>query len=498
MARLERIRYDASTMVLILGCLMVLGSHRAYGEPTEYRTISDQRGRTIEVRVLHTDGVRVTLERRNDGRRFTVGVSQLSAADQDYFRRLAESEAWQTSNNDWHRFRGPSGMGTSDATGVPIEWGKDQGVVWKTPLPGAGASSPITFGDRVYVTAYTGYLVPGEPTGRQTDLERHLIAVRLEDGQILWSRTVAATLPESDRIRDHGFASSSVVVDAERVYVFFGVTGVLAFDHDGNRLWQTSVGTWTSNWGSAASPILYRDLVLVNATVESESLIALDRQTGVERWRVNGIREAWNTPLVITAESGREELVIATQGSIQAFDPNNGRPYWSCKSSIGWYMVPSLVAADGRVYCLGGRSGIAALAVRAGGEGDVTDSHRLWTIRRGTNVSSPVVLDGHLYWAHESRELAYCVEAATGSVVYENPLQDAGSVYASALLVDDRIYYVTRSGKTFVLAAKPQFEQLAVNDLADGSAFDASPAVAGNRLLLRSNRYLYCLGTPSP
>lgn len=131
--------------------------------------------------------------------------------------------------------------------------------------------------------------------------------------------------------------------------------------------------------------------------------------------------------------------------------------------------------------------------VRAGGSGDVTQTHRLWTSQQGSNVSSPVYLDGHLYWMHEQLGIAYCAKAATGEIVSGERLDRAGQVYASALLADGRLYYVTRSGRTFVLAARPAFEQLAVNDLADKSAFNASPAVSGSRLLLRSDRYLYCI-----
>jgi outer membrane protein assembly factor BamB len=196
---------------------------------------------------------------------------------------------------------------------------------------------------------------------------------------------------------------------------------------------------------------------------------------------------------VVTADSGREELIVPTAGTVYAFDPQTGQPLWSCKTDIGWYMVPSAVAADGVIYCLGGRSGTAALAIRAGGSGDVTATHRLWTSQKGSNVSSPVYLDGHLYWAHESREIAYCVVAETGEVVYEERLPRSGQFYASALLADGRLYYLTRDGKMFVLAAKPQFEQLAVNDLSDRSVFNASPAVAGNRLLIRSDKFLYCV-----
>jgi hypothetical protein len=392
-------------------------------------------------------------------------------------------------------------MGVTDAKGLPTQWSQTEGLVWKTALPGAGASSPIVFGDRIYLTAYTGYFVPDEPGGSLEQLKRHLIALELDDGRIVWDKAIPAKLPEEESIRDHGFAASSVAVDQDRIYAFFGKSGVFAFDHDGNQVWQADVGSQTNGWGSAASPVLYKDLVFINASVESESLVALDRATGAEKWRAGGagrpnaIREAWNTPLVVTAKSGREELVIPTAGTVYAFDPESGQPLWSCQTDIGWYMVPSAVAADGIVYCLGGRSGTAALAIRAGGSGDVTKTDRLWTSQKGSNVSSPVYWDGHLYWAHESNEIAYCVQAATGEVVYEQRLNRAGQFYSSALLADGRLYYVTRNGQTFVVAAQPQFEQLAVNDLSDGGVFNASPAVAGQRLLIRSDKFLYCVGT---
>lgn len=254
------------------------------------------------------------------------------------------------------------------------------------------------------------------------------------------------------------------------------------------------MGEKTHGWGTSASPVLFGNLVFINASVESESLIALDRATGKQVWKAGGIREAWNTPIVIESQEGRQELVIATQGKILAFAPDTGKPLWSCNTDIGWYMVPCVVAHDGIVYCLGGRSGTASLAVRAGGSGDVTKTHRLWTSPKGSNVSSPVYLDGHLYWAHESREIAYCVEAKSGEVVYEKRLNRAGQFYSSALLADGKLYYVSREGKTFVLAAKPEYEEIAVNDLNDRSVFNASPAVAGNRLLIRSDKFLYCIG----
>jgi outer membrane protein assembly factor BamB len=183
------------------------------------------------------------------------------------------------------------------------------------------------------------------------------------------------------------------------------------------------------------------------------------------------------------------------QGRVLAFDPATGEPLWSCKTDIGWYMVPSVVAAEGVVYCLGGRSGIASLAVRAGGSGDVTESHRLWTSLKGSNVSSPVFYKGHLYWAHDSRGIAYCAKADTGEVVYEQRLERAGQFYSSALLADGRLYYLTREGKVFVIAAKPEFELLAVNDLSDRGVFNSSPAISGDRLLIRSDKFLYSIGS---
>jgi outer membrane protein assembly factor BamB len=430
----------------------------------------------------------------------STAAAQTGALPADRFPQndvgLTQLTSRSTAGTDthWPRFRGPSGMGTSDAKGLPLNWSQTQNIAWKTPLPGPGASSPVVFDDHIYLTCYTGYFIPDQPGGSLQQLKRHLISVRRSDGEIEWDRPVAAKLPEEDKIRDHGYAANTPAVDDERVYVLFGKSGVLTFDHDGQQQWKADVGSNTSGWGTSASPVLYKDLVFINASVESESLIALDRRTGTRKWRAEGIREAWNTPVVVTATSGRQELIVATQGKVLAFDPDTGRSLWSCETDIGWYMVPSVVAADGVIYCLGGRSGTAALAVRTGGSGDVTSTHRLWTSTHGSNVSSPVYFDGHLYWVHEQRGVAYCAKAETGEVVYEKRLERAGQVYSSALLADGRLYYLTREGRTFVLAAKPQFEQLAMNDLGDGSVFNGSPAVDGTRLLIRSDKFLTCIG----
>ncbi|MCS6850168.1 MAG: PQQ-binding-like beta-propeller repeat protein [Gemmataceae bacterium] len=395
---------------------------------------------------------------------------------------------------DWPQFRGPTGMGVSTAQGLPVKWGPNENLAWKVAPPGPGTSSPIVVGDKIILTCYTGFNVPGQ-RGRMEDLRLHVVCYRSSDGSQLWSQELKPKLPEQDRIREeHGYASSTPVSDGQRIYAFFGKSGVFAFDLAGKPLWHADVGGGLNGWGSAASPVIFGELVIVNASVESESLVALNRKTGAEVWRARGIQEAWNTPVLVPAGKGKTELVVAIPRQLLAFDPATGKRLWSCDTDIGWYMVPSVVAHQGTIWAIGGRSGVAALAVRAGGMGDVTQSHRLWTGRHGSNVSSPVVYDGHLFWVNDNLGVAHCAKAETGELVYAERLDRGGQFYASALLADGKLYYVSRSGKTFVLPAKPQFQLLAVNDLQDGSTFNASPAVAGRRLLLRSNRFLYCIG----
>jgi outer membrane protein assembly factor BamB len=156
-------------------------------------------------------------------------------------------------------------------------------------------------------------------------------------------------------------------------------------------------------------------------------------------------------------------------------------------------MAPSLVADRGEVYSVGGRPG-GGLAVRAGGRGDVTDTHRLWTVGKGSNVTSPIIHNGYLYWMHDNMGIAFCADAATGEILYEERVPRGNQIYASPVLADGKIYYLARDGKTYVVPAKPEFEILAVNDLGERGAFNASPAVAGGRIYIRSNRYLYCIG----
>ncbi len=398
--------------------------------------------------------------------------------------------------NTWSQFRGPRGLAMAPAVKIPTEWSEDQNLAWKTPLPGAGSSSPVVYGDRIYLTAYTGYGVTPRNPGNMDDLKRALICLRLDTGEILWQREVAAVLPETPidgRIQTHGYASSTPVVDDLGIYCFYGASGVVAFDHDGNQLWQTSVGNTVHGWGSAASPVLVNDLVVVNAYVECGCLVALDKQTGQEKWRARGLKESWNTPLLVDLPGGKQELAVANSGRILGFDPATGEELWSCKS-MDWYIVGSMVAHEGVIYCLAGKGVEATLAVRGGGRGDVTATHVAWRANKGSNVSSPVYHNGHLYFAHESQGIAYCLDAGSGAVKYEQRLPRVGEIYASPIVADGKLIYISRGGDMVVLDAQPEYRLLAHNRFAsDRSLFNASPAVADGKLLIRSDRHLYCI-----
>lgn len=406
---------------------------------------------------------------------------------------IANSVSAQETLTDWRAFRGNDGYASSADRGVPATWSDTENTVWKTDLPGAGTSTPIVVGNRVFVTCYSGYNVPGQPAGQQSDLKLHLVCLDRASGKILWARDVAPNLPERDSIREgHGYASNTPTADDQRVYAFFGKSGVLAFDHEGKELWRADVGSNLSGWGSAASLLLHGDLLIVNASVESEKLFALDARTGKEVWSISGINQSWNTP-ILARHGDRTELVVAIFQQVLGIDPKTGKRLWSCKTDIPWYMVPSLVAHDGIVYAIGGRPG-GGLAVKLGGSGDVTRTHRLWTSNKGGNVSSPVYHDGHLYWMHDQTGVAFCADAKTGEVVYEERIPRAGQVYASAVLADGKIYYPARTGTTFVVAAQPKFELLARNTFGERGTYDSSLAVAGGQLFIRTNRFVCCVG----
>ena len=200
---------------------------------------------------------------------------------------------------------------------------------------------------------------------------------------------------------------------------------------------------------------------------------------------------SWNTPHLVKTKQGSTELVVTVKAFILGFDPATGNELWRCKA-IPDYICPSIVSQDGILYAIGGRRS-QAVAVRSGGRGDVTDTHKLWHAQVGANVSSPLIHDGHLYWVSDRNKTAYCISLADGSIKFEEKVSE--QPYASIMMADNKLYVVTRRGGTLVLAAKPKYQQLAHNKLSDESQFNASPIVTDNRLILRSDRNLYCLAS---
>ncbi len=413
--------------------------------------------------------------------------------------------ALTASAGDWTRFRGPNGSGIATEANVPTVWSDSKNLQWKTALPGRGSSSPIVCGERVFVTSYSGY-GDGRADGSPDKLQRHLLCLERQTGKILWDKAVVAELPEDPYqgfITEHGYASSTPVTDGERVYVFFGKTGVLAFDVTGKLLWQVNVGKQSSNrrWGSGASPLLYKNMVIVNAAEESRSLRALDTLTGKELWKAGAesMELCFSTPALVEC-AGRTDLVVAVPGELWGFNPDTGKLRWFAQTGIRGNVSPSVVAGDGVLFVTGGFPQSGTVAVRAGGQGDVTKTHVLWSIEAASYVPSPIVQGDHLYFVSD-KGVTMCLEAKTGKLVSKEPLPGITStgrggkpVYASPVLAGKQLYAVTRRKGAFVLNAAPQMTVVAQNSFAgDDSDFNATPAVSGNQLFLRSNKFIYCL-----
>jgi hypothetical protein len=397
---------------------------------------------------------------------------------------------------DWPQFRGPGGSGSSPETGLPASWSDKDNVVWRTKLPGPGTSCPIVVGKRVYITSYSGYGVEPEE-GDMKDLMRHVLCIDRANGNVLWTKDFKPALPESKykagNDGQHGYASSTIASDGKNLFAFFGKSGVYGLDLDGKEIWHASVGTGATGWGSSNSPVLYKDLVIVNASIESQSLVALDKNSGKEVWRVKKIQSSWNTPVLVDAPDGGVEVVLSDNSAVMGFDPANGKELWRV-SDFGGYVCASVVANKGIVYVVrtGGKMG-SALAIKAGGRGDVSESHVLWRHKGSSLVASPTYYEGKLYWATNGR--AFCLDAATGKDVYSGTLSANPSFYASALAADGKLYYVSRFTGVNVVSADAPFKELAHNTFVDDkSRSNATPIVHDGCVLLRTDLYLYCLG----
>jgi hypothetical protein len=396
---------------------------------------------------------------------------------------------------DWPQFLGPQGASITEEKGLPVAWSATENILWKTALPGFGGSSPMVLGEKIFVTTYSGYGQGEDQAGKQEDLVRHVLCLDAAGGKILWDKSLKALLPEREYggyLAQHGYASSTPLTDGKLLYVFFGRSGVYAFNLAGEELWHAEVGSKVHGWGSATSPLLAGDLVIVNACVESGAVVALNKATGKEVWRVEGIKESWSTPALLELPGGKQELVVSMHNKVLGLDPATGQQLWTCAGVLD-YVCPAVLTHGDVAYVTGGKKNVM-MAIRGGGRGDVTASHKLWEISKGSKVPTPLYCEGCLYWISDTRVAAYCVKAQTGEVVYEQRLADFGQVYASLLLSEGKLYGVSRNKGAIVLATGPQFKELARNDLGDSSIFNGTPVPCHGRLLLRSDRFLYCIG----
>ncbi len=430
--------------------------------------------------------------------------------------------------SDWPGFRGSRG-GVADDKDLPVQWSKDN-VLWRIKLPGAGTSSPIITGERILLTCNAGYgtaitkgmtgkgggkggFGKGADTGDQKKLKLLVLCLDRKTGDLLWQKEIQPKLPEtqfSGMMREHSYASSTPVTDGKNVYAFFGKSGVYAFDLDGKQLWSADVGSTTHMWGSAASPVLHKDLLIVNAAIESKSLVALDKNTGKEKWRQKGLGTTWSSPIIVETKDAKHELVVNLPGKIVGYDPQTGKELWNCEGiggggkggggfgggfGGGAYSASTPVARDGIVYVIGGGGpGVPAttLAIKTGGQGNVTSSHILWKQKAGATNCSPVLAGDHVYFVDG---MVTCLKLSDGSISYKERLYGARNEYVSAVAAGDKVYALTRFDGLYVLAGNGKFDQLARNEFkGDDSIFNASPAISDGRLYLRSNEYLYCVG----
>ncbi len=416
------------------------------------------------------------------------------------------------SAGDWPQWCGPLATGVAPDANPPLVWSEDKNVRWKVPLEGLGSSTPVVWGDRLFVTTAVdsgvagGVETPavdagagGRPSSRPpaNKLRFVLMALDRATGAKLWERTAREVQPREGTHPDGTYASPSPMTDGERVYAFFGSQGLYAFDLHGEPLWQQDLGDMTIRlgFGEGSSPVLAGDSVIVNWDHEGDSFIAaLDKRTGKERWRTPREEQtSWSTPLVVEHEGGAQVVVSATN-KIRSYALADGALVWEA-SGMTLNAIPTPVHEGGVVYLTSGFRGNSAMAIRLdGAHGDITGSANvLWTLDRDTPyVPSPLLYDGILYFLKSNNGVVTAVDVASGKVLYgPERVEEPRNVYASPVGAAGRIYLVGREGAAVVLEAGPKFKVLARNVLDD--RFDASPAVSGNQLFLRGRASLYCL-----
>jgi outer membrane protein assembly factor BamB len=424
------------------------------------------------------------------------------------------------SAENWPQWRGPMSDGISSEAGLPDHWSATENITWKVPLAGLGASSPIVWGDKIIVTSQKGTVPIQEgfrpqlarddqelaskenPIGGKStqstppggEVSLIVEAFSLNDGHRLWKHSIPATGEFPQLSEKHNLATPTPATDGKTIYALFGNGQLVALDMDGNPVWTRHLGKEYSPflvpWGHGGSPTLYKDslIVLCDHTPKSY-LLALDKTTGKERWKADrgAGRVSHATPLVVAAPKG-DELIINSSERIDAYNPVNGELLWYT-GSHRQTPVPSPIFHNGVIYLIRGYRNSDYMAIRPGGRGDITASNILWRVPSGASyVPSILYYDGLLYVTNEIG-IVTCTDAETGKQVWRQRL--GGIFYASPVAGDGKIFMVSETGETFVLASGRKPVILSRNSLDE--RIIASPAISNGRIILRSDGSLICI-----
>ncbi len=384
---------------------------------------------------------------------------------------------------NWPCFRGPLGTGHHSGAALPTQWSAGN-VLWRAELKGAGHSSPVNWGERVFLT-----------TATNQGSTRFVLALDARSGKLLWEKSIPCDAPGKSH-NMNGFATPTCLTDGERVVAFFGKAGIHCFDLDGKPLWSQSLGEFPGPWGVAASPVFSGNLIIQNCDTQGAScIVALDKGTGKIVWRTpRGEKPmgGWSTPVEIRAGK-RSEIIVNGQEGLDAYDPATGKPLWNCHGFNGrGEPVPEF--AHGLLFAVNGLPG-DIYAVRPGGAGDVSDTQRAWHTPRSKvrDVSSPIVVGDYLF-AMDMKGTAVTYDARSGKVLWTEKIP--GAFTASPIESGGFIYLNTESGETLVIKPGPKLDLIARNSIGDhaGELFRASIAPIAGRIYLRSDHALYCIG----
>ena len=384
--------------------------------------------------------------------------------------------------NYWPGWRGPSAQGYVKGSGYPDTWSSMENVLWRVSVPGEGNSSPIVWCDRIFLT-----------TSRTGGHKLSLLSFRRTNGKMLWETAI----PRHGIERGHdknGHASATPITDGKLVYASFGTHGLYAFDFDGKIVWHAQVPKLDNYHGSAGSPVLYQNSVLVYQDHQGQSfVVAFHKQTGKLIWKTErDARTGWGTPVVIRA-GRRDELIVSSQHKVTAYDPATGVQIWFVTGNK-FEVIPTPVVGHDLLFASSGRAG-PTIAIRPGGLGDVTDTRVVWTSPKGAPfVPSAIIVDEQLYTINDMQAIVTSFEATTGKVLFQGRLGTAPKegFSASPVTVDGKIFFTNDEGETFVLKAGPEFELLHVNRL--GARTLASPALVDGRWYFRTRNELICIG----